>query len=252
MMSSGPHTWDNAISTLVPAVLRVLRKMKRCWWDAITGTTLSVTLADTVDAVTVPRAADGQHFVREDWYGDDLGAAHFVECTFTDVDLSETTTSGATFERCTFHGGRFNASVHTATAFVGCDFRRTSFFDATFDGCKLVGSVLAECTVRPLTVVGGSWLGVTIRGSNLSRLDLTGVDLREADLSMSDLTLTVLARARLDHAVLREANLDRADLRGASLDGVDLSVARLKRTRLDVAGAVLLAELHGADVDPAS
>jgi hypothetical protein len=33
---------DNAISTLVPAVLRVLRKMKRCWWDAITGMTLSV------------------------------------------------------------------------------------------------------------------------------------------------------------------------------------------------------------------
>ena len=37
MMSSGPHTFDSAISTLVPAVLRVLRKMKRCWWDAITG-----------------------------------------------------------------------------------------------------------------------------------------------------------------------------------------------------------------------
>ena len=31
-----------ASRTLVPAVLRVLRKMKRCLWDAITGTTLSV------------------------------------------------------------------------------------------------------------------------------------------------------------------------------------------------------------------
>src|SRR5690349_14970782 len=41
MMSSGPHTLDSAISTLVPAVLRVLRKMKRWRWDAITGTTLS-------------------------------------------------------------------------------------------------------------------------------------------------------------------------------------------------------------------
>jgi uncharacterized protein YjbI with pentapeptide repeats len=49
--------------------------------------------------------------------------------------------------------------------------------------------------------------------------------------------------------VLRETNLDRADLRGACLDGVDLSVARLGRTRLDLAGAVLLAGLHGADVD---
>ena len=40
MTSSGPHTFDNAISTLVPAVLRVLRKMKRWACDAITGTTL--------------------------------------------------------------------------------------------------------------------------------------------------------------------------------------------------------------------
>ena len=101
-------------------------------------------------------------------------------------------------------------------------------------------------------MTGGSWLGVTIRGANLSRLDLTGVDLREADLSMSDLTLATLAGARLDRAVLRDTVLDRADLRGASLDGVDLSAATLKRTKLDLAGAVLLAELHGADVDTAS
>ena len=44
---------------------------------------------------------------------------------------------------------------------------------------------------------------------------------------------------------------DRADLRGASLDGVDLSAATLKRTKLDLAGAVLLAELHGAEMDTA-
>ena len=35
----------------------------------------------------------------------------------------------------------------------------------------------------------------------------------------------------------------------ASLDGVDLASAVLKRTHLDLAGTVLLAELSGADVD---
>ena len=66
---------------------------------------------------------------------------------------------------------------------------------------------------------------------------------------MSDLSLTSLAGARLDRALLRETSLDRTDLRGASLDGVDLSAATLRKTHLDLAGAVLLAELHGADVD---
>ena len=130
--------------------------------------------------------------------------------------------------------------------------RRTSFFDATLDGCKLVGSTFSECVLRPLTVTGGSWLGVTMRGAKLARVDLSGVDLREADLSLSDLTLASLRGARLDRALLRETVLDRADLRGASLDGVDLSAAGLSATRLDLAGAVLLAELHGADVDPSA
>ena len=194
--------------------------------------------------------AEGRQFKDDDWYAEDLGAARFVDCTFTGVDFGEATTSGASFERCTFHNCSFGSSVHTSTAFVTCDIRRSKFFDATLDGCKLVGTVFSECTMRPLTVRGGQWQSVTIRGTNLSRLDLSGVDLREADLSMSDLSFAVLAGAQLDRALLRETKLEGTDLRGASLDGVDLASALMRRTKLDLAGAVLLAELHGADVTP--
>ena len=193
--------------------------------------------------------AIGQEYRDEDWYGDDLGAIRFVDCTFTDVDLSEVRTSGALFESCTFHGGRFNASVHRSTAFVACDFRRVSFFDATLEGCKLIGSVFADCVLRPIKVAGGQWRGVTIRGTNLSKLDLSGLDLREADLSMSDLSGTLLRGTQLDGANLRDTKLGGADLRGASLDRVDLAAARLRQTKLDLTGAILLAELHGADVE---
>jgi uncharacterized protein YjbI with pentapeptide repeats len=204
------------------------------------------------DSAPAPRHAEGRQFKDDDWYGEDLGAARFVDCVFTGVDLGETTTSGAVFERCTFHNCSFGASVHTSTAFVACDVRRSRFFDATLDGCKLVGTVFSDCTMRPLTVRGGQWQSVTIRGTNLSKVDLSGVDLREADLSMSDLSFAVLRNAKLDRAILRETKLDSADLRGASLDGVDLASALLRRTKLDLPGAVLLAELHGADVDPSS
>ena len=67
---------------------------------------------------------------------------------------------------------------------------------------------------------------------------------------MSDLTAAVLRDAQLDGATVRETNLTKADLRGASLGGVDLREATLKETRLDLAGAVHLAELYGADVEP--
>ena len=103
--------------------------------------------------------------------------------------------------------------------------------------------------MRPITVTGGQWGGVIIRGGNLSRLDLSGLDLREADLSLTDLVGLGAARlpARRGHPARH--HLDGTDLRGASLDRVDLAAARLRRTKLDLPGAVLLAELHGADVD---
>ncbi len=48
----------------------------------------------------------------EDWYGEELGAVRHVGVTFTDVDLTESTTAGAHFEECVFSGCRYNASVH--------------------------------------------------------------------------------------------------------------------------------------------
>ena len=39
----------------------------------------------------------GIEFRDEDWYGDDLGAAVFTDCTLTEVDFSEAQTRGARF-----------------------------------------------------------------------------------------------------------------------------------------------------------
>ena len=41
-------------------------------------------------------------------------------------------------------------------------------FTATLDGCKVTGSVFAECVVRPLTVIGGAWQSVRLRRHNLT------------------------------------------------------------------------------------
>ena len=123
-----------------------------------------------------------------------MGAVRFVDCVFTDVDLTEVVTSGTTFEGCTFHTCRFNASTHRRPRSSACDLRRCSFFTATLDGCKLTGSVFSECILRPLTVIGGAWASVMLRGASLAGVDLTGVDLREADLSLADLTGAVARR----------------------------------------------------------
>ena len=68
-----------------------------------------------------------------------------------------------------------------------------------------------------MTVEGGDWSYVNLRGADLSGLDLTGVRLVEADLSEADLRGTVLRYCDLTRAVLRNVTLDGADLVGADL-----------------------------------
>lgn len=185
-----------------------------------------------------------------DWYGRDLGDAHFLRCRFDDADLTETTSAGATFEECDFSGARLNASVHTRSSFLRCRFRRTSLFGVELVGCRLTGSVFeGRCVLRPVTVTdGGDWSFVTLRQQDLAAQRLDGVRLREADLSGADLTGASLRHADLSRAQLHAARLRGADLRGAVLDAVDLAALDLHGVWLDPEGAVRLAEALGARV----
>jgi len=42
----------------------------------------------------VLQGAEGRSVRDEDWYGAEVDAVRFVDCVFTDVDLTEATTSG--------------------------------------------------------------------------------------------------------------------------------------------------------------
>ncbi len=134
--------------------------------------------------------------------------------------------------------------MHEDTAFLHCRFRKASLFGATLRGCKLTGSVFESSILRPLTVEGGDWSYVSLRGRSLAGMRLADVRLREADLSGAD-----LSGADLSGADLTGVDLTGADLRGAVLEGVDLRGIDLTGVRLDVAQAVRLAVQYGAEVD---
>ena len=186
---------------------------------------------------------------RVDWYGEELGGVRFLRCTFFDATLDELATRGCVFEDCDLSGASLTASVHEDTAFLRCRFRKASLFGATLRRCKLTGSVFESAVLRPLTVEGGDWSYVALRGQSLAGVGLAGVRLREADLTGADLTGADLTRADLAHARLDGVRLRGADLRGADLDGVDLRGLDLSEVRLDLAQAVRLATQYGAEVD---
>ena len=148
-----------------------------------------------------------------------------------------------------FSRARLNASVHEGSAFLRCTFRRASLMLAEFRGCKMTGSVFESAVLRPLTVEGGDWSYVRLRGADLRGVSFRGVRLAEADLSEADLSGCDFRDADLSHATLRNAVLSGADLRGARVVGVDLAALRLGGAVLDVAQAVQVARGLGAVVE---
>jgi uncharacterized protein YjbI with pentapeptide repeats len=174
-----------------------------------------------------------------------------IDGDFTGVDWygREATTRGAVFEECDFSGAKLNVSAHERSAFLRCRFHRASLFDATLDGCKLTGSEFAAATVFPITVRGGDWTYVSLRGARLAGADLTGLNLAYADLTEADLRKTVLHKADLSHARLDKARLNEADLREARLDGVDTRTLELSDVRVTMLQAVVFAQHRGAIVE---
>lgn len=186
---------------------------------------------------------------RDDWGGREVRGEAFTDTAFVECDLSEVTTEGAVFDRCTFRGTRFNVSSHTATAFVNCLFERCSFFDSAFTGCKLVGSRFVACSFDLLKVEGGDWSFTTLARADLSSAAFTGVRMREADLRGA--RATCLRDVDLSAAQLEEADLSGCDLRGADLTSLVPSTVRLAGAVITAEQAVLLAIAQGLEVRPA-
>ena len=191
------------------------------------------------------RTAQGETFRHVDWYAEELGACAFVDCVFVDADLTEVTTRGARVEGCEFRGGQLNASTHDGTSFTGCRFTRTSFFAATLRGCKLVGSTFSGAKLRPMTVEGGNWSYVSLRGADLSGLDLK-VQVVDEDLER---VVDLVRDADLTRATLRSVRLDATDLVGADLSGVALAGLEWNGSTIDATLALLIAEAQGAVVE---
>jgi len=184
----------------------------------------------------------------EDWGALELGPQTYSRVSFVEVDLTELVTEGTLFEECVFQGVRFNVSEHRASAFVNCVFTRCSFFDATFSGCKLVGSRFEDCAFDLLEVVGGDWSFVALRGARLGSASFTDVRMREADLQGVNAVGGTLCGLDLSAADLSRADLAECDLRGSDLSSVDPRAVVLRDAVITGSQAVVLAGALGLDV----
>ncbi len=172
----------------------------------------------------------------------------FVGHDFRDEDLNRLRTERVVFTECDFSGVDLGESEHVGSAFRNCTFRRTMLWHSIFRHCSMLGSVFAECRLRPVTLVEVDFTLAVLGDCDLRGVDLSDCRLSETSLVGADLRKAVLRRADLRGARTQNVRLDEADLRGARVDPTLWTTAALRGARIDIEQALAYAAAHGLDV----
>src|SRR3954470_4245073 len=127
--------------------------------------------------MNLPPEAEDASFAGQEIEDEELANATFVRCTFRGASLAGIVPRRCSFQACDFTLARLNGSEHEGTDFANAVFENANLFGARFVDCRLVGASFTAATLTGLTVEGGDWSYVSLRGH-----DLTGVDLRKLRL----------------------------------------------------------------------
>lgn len=185
---------------------------------------------------------------RADWFEADLTGVTHERVLFQDLDMTDSTGTGARFVDCTFRGAELDRCDLEAVSFENCTFVRCSLLAARFVGCKFVGSSFDTAAAERMTVEGGDWSFVGLPAADLRRARLDGVRMREADLTGAKLDRAVLTNCDLAGAMWSRAELAGCDLRGSDIGDIEPDNVRLRGAIIDWPQAVSIARSLGLDV----
>ncbi|GAB2944336.1 pentapeptide repeat-containing protein [Hymenobacter coalescens] len=161
---------------------------------------------------------------------------HFVDCDWSEADLSRKRFIDCRFERC-------NLSL---VALSG-----TGLQNVTFVSCKLAGVPFTACRDLLLEVRFehchlhyASFVGKKLRGTRFEHCSL-----HEADFTGADLTEAAFADCVLTRAIFQQTQLTGADLTTASGFSIDPEQNQLKGARVALDGLPGLLSRHGLIIE---
>jgi hypothetical protein len=158
----------------------------------------------------------------------DLSGAQLADVDLEDADLIDVNLSGANLRRaklarCNLAGARLTGADVTGAP-------QGYAFSAALSFRRFAG---AELSVKPANWSSDDNSRLTVKGIQLSGMDLRFADMKASFLRNAFLTDTDLQNADLLGADLEQAGMIGTDLRGASLANADLRKATLVRAKLE-------------------
>ncbi|MEJ2736127.1 MAG: pentapeptide repeat-containing protein [Anaerolineae bacterium] len=185
---------------------------------------------------------EGRSFSGLDLHGQELGFREFYGCVFLKCSFLETT-----FRSCRFVDCEFRECNLSLCRVKDCSFSNTRFQDSQVMGVDWTEAswpkrgFLRTVDFRSCALNHSTFIGLSLRGIELTECAARGVDFTEADLSRADLPHTDFSQSRFLHTDLTEA-----DLTGATNYSIAPTRNVLKKTRFSLPEAVSL--LYGLDI----
>ena len=170
----------------------------------------------------MPGDYENCRFTGLDFSGQSLGGMHFIDCRFTDCDLSNTLPDA-----------------------------ETSFRDVLFEGCKLQGIVFADCNHFLFSVAFKQCIlrYCSFHHMKLRKIRFVRADLQEADFTGSDLSESVFEHCDLKNAHFEHTNLEKADLRTSIHYSIDPELNKLRKARFSLPAVIGLLDKYEIDIE---
>ncbi len=153
----------------------------------------------------------------------DYEVCQFVNCNFTDVDLSNVNFLECEFDNCIFSSTKLINTAFKDVRFIECKLLGIDFGDVnpfllklSFDSCQLSLS---------------SFYKLKLKGTNFSNSNLD-----DADFSETDLTKANFSGTSLKNTIFDRTNLIEADFRTAENYTIDPENNRLKKAKFSADG----------------
>lgn len=185
---------------------------------------------------------DGQSFAGIAFQKEEVRAKEFYGCVFTGCSFLETAFVGCRFVDCLFKECDLSLCRVVDCSFINTRFQSSqvigvNWTEASWPKRGLLASIeFADCAISHST-----FIGLSLRGIEMSNCVARDVDFAEADLSQANCTRTDFADSRFLHTDLTES-----DFRGARNYAIDANLNVLKRTKFSLPEAMSL--LYSLDI----
>lgn len=194
------------------------------------------------DQLPDAQEVEGKSFSGLDLHGQEIGFKEFYNCVFRKCSFLETT-----FRSCRFVDCEFRECNLGLCRVKDCSFSNTRFQDSQVIGVDWTEAswpkrgFLRTVDFQSCALNHSTFIGLGLRGIELTRCFARDVDFTETDLSRANLSHTDLSQSRFLHTDLTEA-----DLTGATNYSIAPTRNVLKKTKFSLPEAVSL--LYGLDI----